>query len=324
MKMPRIWNSIRRRGTQKPGQTPKSTQGSRQAAGYEEPVAMGLILLAVLGLAVFFWRTEPSLTPINPAPQAQGQSACTASLASATPLRVSDASGAAATLNIFIGGGGEPVIRQSSPLAIQGQLQPGTYLCTSSGDLVNTDGEALPQYQLTSWARVDNDGAHVIVYVEAAPRYKSISGFGGYTGTVSLNDPRAVGASVPMDVHVEYFNVRNPLVWALACAFGGLVWAWFIHRHMAVGAAPQAFVSSLIFGLAVLLVASIPVLNAQVLANPDWSGTLSQYITLGTLAGGAAIAASPTLRLVTSLPATLRGPNAAEPPPVPPGGHVTP
>jgi hypothetical protein len=251
-------------------------------------------------------------------PEAQGKSACTASHTSANPFRVSDSSGATATLNIFIGGGGLPVTRQSSPLAIQGQLAPGTYLCTSSGDLVDSYGEALPQYQITSWAKVDNDGTHVIVYVVAAPRYVSISGFGGYTGIVSLNDPRAIGASVPVDVHVEYFNVRNPLVWTLGAAFGGLVWAWFIHRHMAAGAAQQPLFSSLIFDVAVLTVAAIPVLNAQVLANPDWSGTLSQYITLGTLAGGAAIAVSPTLRLVTSLPATasqrLRGSNQAEAP----------
>jgi hypothetical protein len=218
-------------------------------------------------------------------------------------------------LNIFIGAGGEGVTRQSPPLAIQGKLAPGSYLCASSGDLVNAFGEALPSYQITSWAQVDNDGTHVIVYVSAAPRYKSISGFGGYTGTVSLNDPRAIGGSVPVDVHVEYFNVRNPLVWTLTAAFGGLVWAWFIQRHhMATGAARQPFLSSLIFGLAVLLVSAIPVLNAQVLTNPDWAGTLSQFITLGTLSGGAAIAASPTLRLVTSLPGNARGRAANESP----------
>jgi hypothetical protein len=298
---------------------PRGTREPREASRYAEPLAMLLIVLALVAVGAFVLTSEPSLAPINSALNAAGQSACKASPASAAPLRVSDSSGTAATMNIFIGSGGEPVTRQSSPLAIQGQLPPGTYLCTSTSDLVNTFGEALPQYQIASWARVDNDGAHVIVYVEAAPRYQSISGFGGYTGTASLNDLRAIGASVPVDVHVEYFNARNPLVWALACAFGGLVWAWFIHRHLAVRAAPQPFVSSLIFGLAVLTVAAIPVLNAQVLANPDWSGTLSQYITLGTLAGGAAIAASPTLRLVTSLP-TLRGPNVADQPTEPPAG----
>jgi hypothetical protein len=311
VKVPR-WISNRTRSTEKP----------RQPWTHGEAAAMGFILLVLVIGALCIWRSEPRLAPVGPGPETQAKSACTTSRASANPLRVSDSSGATATLNIFIGGGGLPVIRQSSPLAIQGQLAPGTYLCTSGGDLVNSYGEALPQYQITSWAKVDNDGTHVIVYVVAAPRYESISGFGGYTGIVSLNDPRAIGASVPVDVHVEYFNVRNPLVWTLGAAFGGLVWAWFIHRHMAAGAAPQPFFSSLIFDVAVLTVAAIPVLNAQVLANPDWSGTLSQYITLGTLAGGAAIAVSPTLRLVTSLPATvsqkLKGANPAELPANPP------
>ena len=48
--------------------------------------------------------------------------------------------------------------------------------------------------------------------------------------------------------------------------------------------------------LAVLTVVSFPVFNAQVLTNPDWTGDLSQYITLATLAGGGALAATPTLR----------------------------
>ncbi len=46
--------------------------------------------------------------------------------------------------------------------------------------------------------------------------------------------------------------------------------------------------------------AAVPVVNAQVLTNPDGEGSLSQYITLATLAGAAAIAATPTLRVVTT------------------------
>ena len=94
-------------------------------------------------------------------------------------------------------------------------------------------------------------------------------------------------------------------VWALLAAFGGFIWAWFIHRHVANPLDPQPFWTSLILGLAVLMVAAIPVVNAQVLTNPDWAGSLSQYITLATLAGAAAIAATPTLRVITSLPERL-------------------
>ncbi len=37
---------------------------------------------------------------------------------------------------------------------------------------------------------------------------------------------------------------------------------------------------------------AVTVINPQVLSNPDWAGRLGQYITL---AGGAAIALTPTL-----------------------------
>ena len=133
-----------------------------------------------------------------------------------------------------------------------------------------------------------------------APRYQYVSGFGGYSGIVNLDDPRALGANVPLSVHVEFYDVSTPVVWALVAAFGGFVWAWFIHRHSVSSPDPQPFWSSLTLRVAVLLVAAVPVVNAHVLSNPDWEGNLSQYITLATLAGAAAIAATPTLRVVTT------------------------
>jgi hypothetical protein len=69
--------------------------------------------------------------------------------------------------------------------------------------------------------------------------------------------------------------------------------------------------------VAVVLAAAVPIVNAQFLANPDWEGTLSQYITLATLAGAAAIALTPTFR-VLALPPRLRPkPGACKPPPGP-------
>ena len=147
---------------------------------------------------------------------------------------------------------------------------------------------------------MSNDGTHVTIYVVVAPRYRYVSGFGGYTGTVSLDDSRAVGANVPVDVHVEYYDIAHPVAWALVAAFGGFVWAWFIHRHLTNPPDPQPFWASLTLRVAVLLVATGPVVNAQVLSNPDWEGSLSQYITLASLAGAAAIAAAPTFRVITS------------------------
>jgi hypothetical protein len=265
--------------------------------------ASTIIILAFLIVGALCVRlTGPTLavmTSGNPA-LAVPKSACAVHVATTHPVKVSDASGTTAALNIFVGRGGNPVERESSPLAVEGTLPPGTVLCTASTDLVRSDGEAMPADQVASWARVDNDGTHVTVFAVVAPRYKFVSGFGGYSGTVSLNDPRVVGANVPVNVNVEYYDIADPVAWVLIAAFGGFIWAWFIHRHVLKQPDPQPFWASLTLRVAVLLVAAVPVINAQVLANPDWEGSLTQYITLATLAGGAAIALTPTLRLVTS------------------------
>ena len=274
---------------------------------WHEYAATIVILALLIGGALWAYLSGPTLAVQSSDPaQDVPSSACTVKAASPHPAKVSDASGATATLNIFIGRGGDHVQRQSSPLAVQdGTLPPGIPLCTASSDLVNAAGQILPAYQVATWAQVDNDGTHVTVDVVVAPRYTSVSAFGGYSGTVSLDDPRAVGANVPVSVHVEYYDVSDPVAWALLAAYGGFIWAWFIHRHLANGIAPQPFWSSLILRVAVLLAAAIPVVNVQVLTNPDWAGSLSQYITLATLAGAAAIAAAPTLRVIASIPPRL-------------------
>jgi hypothetical protein len=267
-----------------------------------ERVATAIILAFLLGGGIYIYLNGPTLAVMpsgNPA-AAIPKSACTVHQVSAHPVKISDASGASAALNIFIGRGGAPVQRQSSSLSMQGSLPPGTALCMASTDLVRGDGQTLPAYQVASWAIVDNDGAHVTVFVSVAPRYEIVSGFGGYSGTVSLNDPRALGAVIPVNIHVAYYDISDPVAWAFLAAFGGFIWAWFIHRHVARQANPQPFWASLTLRVAVLLVGAVPVINAQVLSNPDWEGSLTQYITLATLAGAAAIAATPTLLVVTS------------------------
>jgi Ni/Fe-hydrogenase subunit HybB-like protein len=116
---------------------------------------------------------------------------------------------------------------------------------------------------------------------------------------------------------VEYNDLRKPVAWAFAAAFGGFIWAWFIHRQVAKPADYQQFLAALTLRMAVLLVAAVPVINAQVLTNPDWEGSLTQYITLATLAGAAAIALTPTFRVITSSPSASKRsasePSASEP-----------
>jgi hypothetical protein len=263
-----------------------------------ESFANIVIIVLLAGGAVFVYLQGPSVTASHTAAQvpAAAASACTGKKAT-HPVKVNDASGTAATLNLFVGRGGNLVQRQSAPVAVENTtLAPGTYLCTNVSDLVRSDGQTLPANQVASWARVTNDGAHVTVYVVASPRYQQVSGFGGYTGTVSLNDPRAVGASLAVDVHVEYPYLDFIILFALLAAFGGFIWARLIHVAVTRSAAvPHGFWVALVLRVAVLLATATPVLNAQVLSNPDWAGGLGQYITLATLAGGAAIALTPTL-----------------------------
>jgi hypothetical protein len=263
-----------------------------------ESFANIVIIVLLAGGAVFVYLQGPSVAASHTAAQvpAAAASACTGKKA-AHPVKVNDAAGTAATLNLFVGRGGNLVQRQSAPVAVEnGTLTPGTYLCTNVSDLVRSDGQTLPANQIASWARVTNDGAHVTMYVVASPRYRQVSGFGGYTGTVSLNDPRAVGASLAVDVHVEYPYLDFIILFALLAAFGGFIWARLIHVAVTRSAAvPHGFWVALVLRVAVLLATATPVLNAQVLSNPDWAGGLGQYITLATLAGGAAIALTPTL-----------------------------
>jgi hypothetical protein len=177
-----------------------------------------------------------------------------------------------------------------------GSLPAGAVLCTATSDLVRDDGESLPANQVKSWAVVDNDGGHVTIFVSVAPRYQQVSDFGGYSGTVALDDARATGGNVALNVHIPYPYLNRALIATIIAAVAGLTWAWFIHAtSVGTRAEQDQFWPSLALRVAVVA-ATIPVLNAQVLANPDWKGDLSQYISLVTLAGAAAIAATPTLR----------------------------
>jgi putative Ig domain-containing protein len=275
-----------------------------------------LVLIAVCGI-VFAWLLTPPIVPSGaqpPTPKdkcaSTGQSS---GRAAAQPLKVSDASGSTATLNLFIGRGGGDQTRQSAPLTIQkGKICPGGTLAASIGDLVRSDGQILPTNQVTAWGRVDSTGTHVTIWVHVNPRYGHVSGFGSYSGIASLVDSHALGANVPVDVHVLYPDINLVLIFGFVAAFGGFTWAWLVHdlrkdpKAQTPGSDPnQFFWRNFILRIAVLLAATIPVVNAQVLANPDWTGELTQYITLATLAGAAALALTPTFRAL-ALPPNLR------------------
>jgi hypothetical protein len=272
-----------------------------------------LVLIAVGGV-VFAWILAPPLAPSGAPPPLGLTHECASAApssgsAAAQPVKVSDASGSTAALNLFISRGGDDQTRQSVPLAIQkGKLCPNGILTTSMSDLVRSDGQTLPRDQFASWGQVDSTGTHVTIRVRVNPRYLHVSGFGMYSGIASLNDSLALGASVPVEVHVLYPNISFVLAFSLIAAFGGFTWAWLlndIHRdpkEARESNTNKLFWRNMIIRIAVLLAAAIPIVNAQVLANPDWSGDLTQYIALATIAGAAAIALTPTLRALAFPP----------------------
>ncbi len=54
--------------------------------------------------------------------------------------------------------------------------------------------------------------------------------YGTVTGIASLDDPRALGANVPVDVHVLYPDISFVVTFSLIAAFAGFIWAWLVHN----------------------------------------------------------------------------------------------
>jgi hypothetical protein len=293
-----------------------SNAGSEVAAVL---ATMMLVAVVTIVLAIFMdapvsanGKAPSNLCAAPPVSAAAAPNPSTSSL-----VRVSDASGANGTLSVYTGRGNETVQRQSTLLSVQnGQLPANACLATAVSDLVRSDGQTIPASQVASWAQVDNTGTRVTVFVQLSPRYGTVTAAGGYTGSVYLDDARATGGNVPVDIHVEYPFLWRAAMFCLAAAWVGFYWAWLVNLTKASDTpTTNRFWLYVTLQLAVLTVVSFPVLNAQVLTNPDWTGDLSQYITLATLAGGGALAATPTLRaLIDRVVIPLMSSNAGAPP----------
>jgi hypothetical protein len=267
-------------------------------AGTEVAAVLVMLVLVVLtmGLLALFEDSPVSANgkaPTNPCGTASGP----APAATATPVRVADSTGASGTLAVYSGRANAIVQRQSAPLSVQnGSLPRNACLVTAVSDLVRSDGQAIPASQVSSWALSDNTGTRVTVYVQVSPRFGTVTAAGGYTGTVYLDDVRAVGANVPVNIHVEYPYLWRAAMFCVAAAWAGFCWAWLINLATSSEATSKKFWLYFVLQLAVLLIVSLTVLNALVLTDPDWTGDLSQYLVLGALAGVGALAATPTLR----------------------------
>jgi hypothetical protein len=315
-----------------PERTPRGGDGTKKKAkGWWQKIKDGtknradiassliILVVIVIGGVVCAWLPA---SPIALSPEkavATGRSCASAARSStsitAQPVKVSNASGSAA-LNLFISRAGNVQSRESVPLAItKGKLCPDGILTARVSDLARSDGQTLSAGQFAAWGKVDSTGTHVTIVVKANPRYRRVSGFGSYSGIAFLDDPNAVGANVPVNVHVLYPNIRWVIAFSLIAAFGGFIWAWLVHEiHQDKQAREpdvnKFFWRNMLLRIAVLLAAAIPIVSARVLANPDWSGDLTQYIALATLAGGAAIALTPTLRALVLPPHLRRGDHA--------------
>ncbi len=235
----------------------------------------------------------------------------------ASQAKVADASGSNANLDIYVGRDGRGQVRGSIPLAVQRRtLCAGAILAANKGDFARDDGLTLPGYQVATWGQVDKAGTHVVIHVRVSPRYREVSGFGDYSGIVTLADKRAIGGSVPVTIHVLYPNTSLVMAFAFLAALAGFTWAWLIHdlrdsSREADKKASTYFWRNFILRVAVILAAAIPVVNAQVLAAPGWRGDLTQYIALATVAGAAALALTPTLRALALPPGLKDNPYAA-------------
>jgi hypothetical protein len=259
-------------------------------------VMMMLVGLFTAPLALFADAkvTANGQAPVNPC---EGQIIANSTTQTANQVKVSDASGQGDSLDVYTGRAGAVVQRVSTPLSVQnGLLPPNLCLGTVVSDLVRSDGEVIPSDQVTSWAVSGNAGLRIFIYIEVSPRYGVVTPAGGYTGTVSMDDERAVGGNIPVNIHVEYPRLWRAAMVCIAAAWVGFFWAWLIHLTRADIPTAGRFWLYVILQLAILTIVSFPVLNNQILSNPDWTGDVSQYIALASLAGGGALAMTPTLR----------------------------
>jgi hypothetical protein len=270
-----------------------SSAGSEVAAVLVMMILVGLVTLP-LALFADAQVTANGQAPANPC---LGQIIANSTTQTANQVQVSDSSGTHNSFDIYTGRDGAVVERVSLPLSVQsGRLPPDLCLGTLASDLVRPDGEVIPASQVTSWALTGNSGQRIFIYIEVSPRYGSVTPSGGYTGTVSMDDERATGGNIPVTVHVEYPRLWRATMVCIVAAWVGFFWAWLIHLTRADVPTAGRFWLYIILQLAVLTIVSFPVLNAQILTNPDWTGDVSQYIALASLAGGGALATTPTLR----------------------------
>jgi hypothetical protein len=268
------------------------------SAGSEVAAVLVMMLLVGLLTGPLALFADAPVVPNGTAPvnRCAGQVAANATTQTSNQVQVSNSAGANA-LDVYTGRDGAVVERVSLPLSVQnGKLPPNMCIGTVVSDLVRSDGQVIPANQVTSWGRTGNAGLRVFIYVQVSPRYGSVTPSGGYKGIVSMDDDRAIGGSIPVTVHIRYPRLWRATMVCILAAWVGFFWAWLIHLTRADIPNSGRFWLYFILQVAILTIVAFPVLNAQILTNADWTGEVTQYIALVTLAGGGALATTPTLR----------------------------
>ena len=269
------------------------------SAGSEFAAVLVMMLVVVLFTCPLALFADAQVTANGPAPTNPCQKDINANSTTQTSdqVKVADATASGNSFDIYTSRSGGDVKRVSEPLSVQnGLLPPNICLGTVVSDLIRSDGEVIPGNQVTSWAVSGNAGLRVFIYVEVSPRYGEVTQAGGYSGSVSMDDGRAVGGNIPLTVHIEYPRLWRATMVCILAAWIGFFWAWLIHLSRADIPVAGRFWLYVILQVAILTIVAFPVVNAQILTNPNWSGDLSQYIALATIAGGGALATTPTLR----------------------------
>jgi hypothetical protein len=273
------------------------------ASAARSEVAAVLVMMVIVATAtsVLAFATGHRVPASGRAPgnPCAAAAAAPSARAAGAQVVVADASTDNGTVAVFTGRDDDAATRQSEQLAVaDGSLKPNECLGTSVSGLARSDGLSIPGSQVSSWAESDNTGTRVTVFIEVSPRYGTVTPPGGYTGNVYLDDVRATGGNVPVNIHIAYPYVWRAAMACVAAAWTGFFWAWLVSlARPAGGPAPDnMFWLCIVLQLAVLVVVPLPVLDARVLTDPDWTGGVTQYVILAVLAGGGALAITPTLR----------------------------
>ena len=185
-----------------------------------------------------------------------------------------------------------------SELTVAGALPPGSTLNVAVSDLVREDGLTFDTDEVEASATVLPDGRHVRVQVCINPRAgQGHATPGKYTGSLSIDDPRVTGGSLPMTVTLRFDRWQIVAGACVVAAAAGLIWAIAItiRGFGAGGGWERVAVAS-----AASLLAAVPVYIKQFDSNPSWAGLSQQFVSLAIAAGAAVIAAFPTLNALVN------------------------